>query len=95
MSHVVACRVPVSHHGRTFVGVGDRGKLELQERARSLRAAGWTVPDIAAEIDAMDRRGVERLGTLGDQAFLAAGAALSAKARSGMAGWASPTPIPT
>ena len=30
--------------------MGYRGKLDLQERARELRADGWTMPDIAAEL---------------------------------------------
>ena len=30
--------------------MGYRGKVELQERARALRAAGWTMPDIAVEL---------------------------------------------
>jgi hypothetical protein len=98
--------------------VGYRGKVELQEKARALRAAGRTLLDIAtelgvakssvsvwvrdvpfepkarrqsvnrrphpqhlaklAEIEECDRAGVERIGTLSDQAFLAAGAALYA-----------------
>src|SRR4051794_1097715 len=97
--------------------MGYRGKLGQRARARALRAEGWTMPAIAAElgvsrssvslwtrdvvvevgprrvrtprpnrlrdarlaeIEAMDRAGVDRLGTLGDQAFLAAGAALYA-----------------
>jgi hypothetical protein len=40
-----------------------------------------------AEIEAMDRAGVERLGTLGDQAFLAAGAALYAGEGAKRDGW--------
>lgn len=98
--------------------MGYRGKVDERERAKALRSAGWTVPDIAlevgvarssvatwvrdvpvvlgprrlragprpnrlrdarlAEIAALDAEGVERLGVLGDQAFLAAGAALYA-----------------
>lgn len=97
--------------------MGYRGKLAERDRARSLRAAGWTMPDIAvelgvskgsvslwtrdvvvemgprrmrsprsnrlrdarlAEIDEMNRVGVERIGELSEQAFLAAGAALYA-----------------
>jgi transcriptional regulator with XRE-family HTH domain len=97
--------------------MGYRGKLVVREQARALRAQGWTMPDIAAElgvsrssvsmwtrdvvvemgprrvrtprpnrlrdarlaeIDAMNRLGLERLGALGEQAFLAAGAALYA-----------------
>lgn len=98
--------------------MGYRGKVDEQERARELRAAGWTMPDIArelgvsrssvslwtrdvpvemgprrvrygprpnrlrdarlAEIATMDAAGVDRLGLLSDQAFLAAGAALYA-----------------
>lgn len=98
--------------------MGYRGKLELQHRARELRAQAWTLAEIAAElgvakssvslwvrdvefeprprrtarrrgpnalqrrkqaeIEAMDRLGVERLGQLTDQAFLAAGVALYA-----------------
>jgi transcriptional regulator with XRE-family HTH domain len=30
--------------------VGYRGLVEKQEEARSLRAAGWTMPDIAGEL---------------------------------------------
>jgi transcriptional regulator with XRE-family HTH domain len=30
--------------------VGYRGKVAEQERARELRAQGWTMPDIAAEL---------------------------------------------
>ena len=30
--------------------MGYRGKVEEQERARALRAEGWTMPDIAAEL---------------------------------------------
>jgi len=98
--------------------VGYRGKVELQERARVLRAAGRTMLDIAtelgvskssvsvwvrdieiaplarrlstnrrphaqhtaklAEIAACDALGRERLRSLSDDAFLAAGAALYA-----------------
>jgi hypothetical protein len=98
--------------------VGYRGKVELQEKARTLRAAGSTMLDIAtglgvakssvslwvrdvpyesrtrrspvdrrphpqhvakvAEIAECDRRGLERIGRLSDDAFLAAGAALYA-----------------
>jgi hypothetical protein len=98
--------------------VGYRGKLEEQERARTLRAAGLTLATIAAElgvarssvsvwvrdvefestprrrptsgrphplhlakqaeIEAGDRAGRDRIGTLSDDAFLAAGAALYA-----------------
>jgi hypothetical protein len=98
--------------------MGYGGKVAEQRRARELRAAGATVPDIAAalgvskssvslwvrdvptppmvrrrtrshtehpakvrareEAAAMDALGVERLGSLSDQAFLAAGAALYA-----------------
>lgn len=98
--------------------MGYRGKVEAQDRARELRASGWTMPDIAAElgvsrssvslwtrnvevvmgprrsvdgprpnrlrdarladIATLDARGRERLGALGEQAFLAAGAALYA-----------------
>ena len=98
--------------------MGYRGKVELQERARELRAGGRTLADIAellgvakssvsvwvrdvpfepppgrspavrrphpqhvaklAEIDACDRAGADRIGVLGDDAFLAAGTALYA-----------------
>lgn len=97
--------------------MGYRGKVEERERARELRAGGWTMPDIAvelgvsrssvslwtrdievdlgprrvatprpnrlrdrrlAEMDEMNAWGAERLGSLGEQAFLAAGAALYA-----------------
>ena len=98
--------------------MGYRGKVELQEKARALRATGKTLLDIAtelgvakssvsvwvrdvpfepsprqhsvngrphpqhlaklAEIEECDRDGVDRIGTLSDQAFLAAGAALYA-----------------
>lgn len=90
--------------------MGYRGKVDLQHRARELRAQAWTLVDIAtelgvakssvslwvrdvdfeprprrtarrrapnalqrrkqAEIEAMDALGLQRLGTLGDQAFL-------------------------
>lgn len=94
-----------------------RGKVEARERARELRAEGWTMPDIAAElgvsnrsvslwtrdievdvgprrvatprpnrlrgrrlaeVDEMNSWAADRLGSLGEQAFLAAGAALYA-----------------
>jgi hypothetical protein len=99
--------------------VGYRGKTELQEKARVLRAEGRTLADIAevlgvakssvslwvrnieiepikrrpshrsglthpqrlaklAEIEECNRLGVERMGTLSDEAFLAAGVALYA-----------------
>jgi len=98
--------------------MGYRGKLELQSRARELRADAWTLTDIAAElgvakssvslwvrdvdfepqprrtarrrgpnvlqrrkqaeIEALQREGLTRLGLLSEQAFLAAGAALYA-----------------
>jgi len=98
--------------------MGYRGKVELQEKAREMRAAGRTLLDIAtvlgvakssvsiwvrdvpfeprrrrapasrrphpqhlaklAEIAACDKRGIDRIGTLSDEAFLAAGAALYA-----------------
>jgi hypothetical protein len=98
--------------------MGYRGKVELQEKARLLRAEGRTLADIAqtigaskasvsvwvrdvpfepgprqpsasrrphaqhvaklAEIADCDRKGLERIGTLSDEAFLAAGVALYA-----------------
>ena len=98
--------------------MGYRGKVELQEQARVLRAEGHTLLDIAtqlsvakssvsvwvrdvpfeprgrrasidrrphpqhvaklAEIAECDRLGVERIGTISDEAFLAAGTALYA-----------------
>jgi hypothetical protein len=98
--------------------VGYRGKIELQEKARKLRAEGRTLVDIAAELGVAkssvslwvrdvpfepsgrrsaahrrphphhtaklaeiadcDRSGRERIGTLSDEAFLAAGTALYA-----------------
>jgi hypothetical protein len=98
--------------------MGYRGKVELQEKAREMRADGRTLLDIAttlgvakssvslwvrdvpyqprgrrapasrrphpqhlaklAEIAECDRLGIERIGRLSDDAFLAAGAALYA-----------------
>jgi hypothetical protein len=98
--------------------VGYRGKVELHEKARVLRAEGRTLVDIAtelgvakssvslwvrevpfeprtrrasvdrrphpqhlaklAEIEACNLEGIGRIGTLSDEAFLAAGAALYA-----------------
>jgi transcriptional regulator with XRE-family HTH domain len=97
--------------------MGYRGKVELQEKARAMRAESRTLEDIAttlgvskssvslwvrdipfevrqrraavrrphpqhlaklAEIAACDRLGAERIGTLTDEAFLAAGVALYA-----------------
>ena len=97
--------------------MGYRGKVELQEKARLMRAEGRTLADIAAalgvakssvslwvrdidveirrrspvrrrphaqhvaklaEIAECDRLGIERIGMLSDDAFLAAGAALYA-----------------
>jgi transcriptional regulator with XRE-family HTH domain len=99
--------------------MGYRGKLEEQERARELRAEGWTMPEIAeelgvarssvslwtrdvpyvprrprrgplpghrnklrdqklAEIEEMNRRGLERISELSDRDFLVAGIALYA-----------------
>src|SRR6478752_3746104 len=98
--------------------MGYRGKVELKEKARLMRAEGRTLQDIAttlsvakssvslwvrdvpfepgprqpspnrrphpqhlaklAEITACDRLGVERIGMLSTEAFLAAGAALYA-----------------
>lgn len=96
-----------------------RGKLEEQERARELRAEGWTMPEIAeelgvarssvskwtrdvpfvprrprrgpppghpnklreqrlAEIEEMNRRGIERVGRLSERDALIAGLALYA-----------------
>jgi hypothetical protein len=98
--------------------MGYRGKIEEQERARAMRAAGTTLLDIATalgvskssvslwvrdvpftpsprrrgpkrsthpasiakqlQIEALDRAGIERIGRLSDDAFLAAGVALYA-----------------
>src|SRR6476619_6645111 len=98
--------------------MGYRGKIELKEKARLMRAESRTLQDIAttlgvakssvslwvrdvpfvpgprqpsatrrphpqhlaklAEIERCDAKGVERIGTLSDAAFLAAGAALYA-----------------
>ena len=98
--------------------MGYRGKIELKEKARLMRAESRTLQDIAtilgvskssvslwvrdvlfepgprqasatrrphpqhvaklAEIERCDAEGVERIGTLSDAAFLAAGAALYA-----------------
>jgi hypothetical protein len=97
--------------------VGYRGKVEEQQKARAMRAAGRTLQDIAdtlgvakssvslwvrdidveirrgtpvrrrpnalhlaklAEIEECNKQGAARIGTLSDEAFLAAGAALYA-----------------
>ncbi len=118
--------------------MGYRGKLDEQARARTLRAGGMTLLDIATrlsvstssvslwvrdvpfhavacvvpgpkrsthpasiakqrQIDDLDRAGIERIGRLSDDAFLAAGIALYAgegsKAESGKE-WGSRTPTP-
>jgi hypothetical protein len=52
--------------------MGYRGKVELQEKARLMRAEGRTLLDIATTL------GVERIGVLSEQAFLTAGLALYA-----------------
>lgn len=104
--------------GWSHAGMGYRGKVDAQERARAMRADGMVLADIAAELGVarssvsrwvrevpfvpsprrtgpqrrpnrlrdrrlaeiaeMDAAGVERIGVLSDDAFLAAGVALYA-----------------
>lgn len=40
----------MSHPAGILAGMGYRGKLEEQARARQLRSEGWTMPEIAAEL---------------------------------------------
>lgn len=54
--------------------MGYRGRTEEQHEARRLRADGLTL----AEIAELDAAGIERIGTLSDDAFLVAGTALDA-----------------
>src|SRR6266540_481677 len=60
--------------GREPAAMGYRGKVELQEQARVLRARGKTL----AQIEALNRAGKERIGILGEEAFFVAGLALYA-----------------
>ena len=70
-------------------------EFEPQPRRRARRRG----PNVlqrrkAAEIEALKNEEITRLGTLSEQAFLAAGAALYAgEGRSGTARWCSPTAI--